>query len=671
MKTTAIAAALGAILLLAPPLAAQSFADPPGRVGRLSYIDGTVSLHAPDQDQWSEAVVNYPVTTGDGFWTQPQSRAEIQVGAVELRLDQSTEADIVRLDDAATVLRVDQGTIEVHVIAMPAGGVAVLTPLGQVDLLTTGSYHVEAGEPGPDNAPPNQMIVSVLQGRARVAGQRSSLTVEAGESAVGASNPPSFQLVQATATPFDDWALARERREAQPVATAWYVPPTMTGYQDLDQYGQWTTDPTYGTVWYPASLPTGWAPYRYGHWVWVQPWGWTWVDDAPWGFAPFHYGRWAFVRGRWAWCPGDYHARPVYAPALVAFVGGGGFGITVAAGEPVGWVPLAPGERFHPWYHTGTAYVQRVNYVRYSTHVTNNIVINNNYGKAQTSQFRNARAATVVSAHAFASAAPVQHAEVRVDPKHLNQAHTVATLTHVQPTVEARGAIAHPEAASTTAVARPEKRAPAPPATASREPALRGPTAPEATHATPPKPETHATTPAAHPPAPTPEGRPATPPTPETHVATPAPHPPTPKPEARSAAPAPHPPTTTPETHAATSAPHPPTATPEARPPSPPPTRQAAVTPRVTPPPIPHPFAATPRPAAHPLPPAKVQRPVQNTRITPTPQGWQRAPAKPVAARPEQPPHPAPAPRPAPAAHPAPPQGGNGGGQGGAPNRHP
>jgi len=657
MKTTAIAAALGAILLLAPPLAAQSLADPPGRVGRLSYIDGTVSLHSPDQDQWSEAVINYPVTTGDGFWTQPQSHAEVQVGAVEMRLDESTEADIVRLDDAATVLRVDQGVIEVHVIAMPAGGVAVLTPTGQVTLLTVGSYHIEAGQPGPDNAPPNQMIVSVLQGTARVGGQRSSLTVQAGESAIASGT--GFQLVQAEPTAFDNWALARERREAQPTATAWYVPNTMTGYQDLDQEGQWTTDPTYGTVWYPSSVPADWAPYRYGHWVWIQPWGWTWVDDAPWGFAPFHYGRWAYIRDRWAWCPGDYHVRPVYAPALVAFIGGG---ITIAAGTPVGWVPLAPGERFHPWYHTTNTYATRVNYVRYSTHVTNNIVINNNYSRAQTSQFRNARAATVVSAHAFSSAAPVQRSEVKVDPQHLNQARTVATLTHVQPTVEARGAIAHPEAASATAVARPEKSAPAPTATPKREITPRGPTAPEATRGAP-TPETHTATPAPHPP--TPEGRPVTPPPPETHVATPAPHPPTPTPEARTETPAPRPPI--PETHAAAPAPHPPTATPEARPPSPPPTRQAAVTPpRVAPPPIPHPFAATPRPAAHPLPPAKVQRPVQNTRITPTPQGWQRTPVQPAAAHPPQPQRPAPAPHPAPAAHPAPPAP-----QGGEPQRHP
>jgi len=653
MRTTAIAAALGAILLLAPPLAAQSLADPPGRVGRLSYIEGTVSLHAPDQDQWSEAVVNYPVTTGDGFWTQPQSRAEIQVGAVEMRLDQMTEADIVRLDDAVTHLRVDQGTIEVHVIVMPPGGVSVLTPLGQVDLLTVGSYHIEAGEPGPGNAPPNQMIVSVLQGRARVAGPRSALTVEAGESAVATANPPSFQLVQASPTEFDNWALERERRELQPTATAWYVPPTMTGYQDLDQYGQWTSDPVYGSVWYPSAIPVGWAPYRYGHWVWVPPWGWTWVDDAPWGFAPFHYGRWAFIRDRWAWCPGAYGVRPVYAPALVAFIGGG-FGITITAGEPVGWVPLAPGERFHPWYHTGAAYVQRVNYVRYSTRITNNVVINNNYGNARTAQFRNARAATVVSAHAFTAAAPVQHAALHVDTQHLDQARTTASLTHIKPTPEARGAIAHPEAASATAIAHPEKRAPAPPATANREPTPRGPTTPEATHVTPPPPTASR--------EPTPRG----PTTPEaTHVAPPPPtvmrgndHPQPATPETRTATPAPHPPTSTPETHVATPAPHPPT--PESRPASPPPTRQAAVTPRVTPPPIPHPFTAAPRPPAHPLPPATVQRPVQNTRITPTPQGWQRTPVKPVAAKPPQP-QPQ---HPAPAQHPAAPQGGE-------QNRHP
>ena len=86
----------------------------------------------------------------------------------------------------------------------------------------------------------------------------------------------------------------------------------MTGYEELDSYGEWTAVTTYGEVWFPTSVPANWAPYREGRWVWIEPWGWNWVDDAPWGFTPFHYGRWARVEDRWAWVPGEYVPEPVY-----------------------------------------------------------------------------------------------------------------------------------------------------------------------------------------------------------------------------------------------------------------------------------------------------------------------------------------------------------------------
>ena len=66
-------------------------------------------------------------------------------------------------------------------------------------------------------------------------------------------------------------------------------------------------------------VAAGWAPYRYGRWAWVSPWGWTWIDDARWGFAPFHYGRWAYASNRWCWVPGPRYVHAVYAPALVAW----------------------------------------------------------------------------------------------------------------------------------------------------------------------------------------------------------------------------------------------------------------------------------------------------------------------------------------------------------------
>jgi uncharacterized protein DUF6600 len=103
-------------------------------------------------------------------------------------------------------------------------------------------------------------------------------------------------------------------------------------------------------------VPMGWAPYRYGHWVWIEPWGWTWVEHEPWGFAPFHYGRWAYVGSRWGWLPGSMVARPYYAPALVVFVDGGRIEVGTQA-----WFPLGPGEPYHPWYHADREYRDRMN----------------------------------------------------------------------------------------------------------------------------------------------------------------------------------------------------------------------------------------------------------------------------------------------------------------------
>ena len=89
--------------------------------------------------------------------------------------------------------------------------------------------------------------------------------------------------------------------------TAQYVAPDVTGYEDLDDNGTWSSEAEYGYVWTPTSVAVGWSPYHDGRWAWVAPWGWTWIDDAPWGYAPFHYGRWAHVRNRWCWVPGPRH----------------------------------------------------------------------------------------------------------------------------------------------------------------------------------------------------------------------------------------------------------------------------------------------------------------------------------------------------------------------------
>jgi hypothetical protein len=457
---------LALLLLIGGTLGA--LADPPGRVGRLSYVEGTVSFHAGDQEQWAAAVLNYPVTSGTAFWTEPESRAEIQIGGAEVRLDQSTELDIVRLDDEGTQLHVGQGVVNVHLRSAPPNGIHVVTPHSEADLLKAGSYRIDAGV-ARGSALPEQVQIAVLEGEARINEPRASLDIRPGESAVIGGEPVSFTLVETSSTPFDDWSLMRERRE-EVSESARYVSPEVTGYEDLDRYGHWRTSPSRGAVWYPISVPAGWAPYRYGHWAYVQPWGWTWVDDAAWGFAPFHYGRWVNDdEGGWGWHPGERVAQPIYAPALVAFIGGAGWGVSLSVGSApaVGWVPLAPSEVFHPYYPTSVNYVRNVNISNVTRTEINNITVNNTtVNNTTVNNFANQRAATVVPSAAFTRAAPVQQATLALPNEQLAQVPVMAKVDHLQPTLAARAGIARP-AATQVPVPGPNT-----PATVARDPVV-------------------------------------------------------------------------------------------------------------------------------------------------------------------------------------------------------
>ena len=169
---------------------------------------------------------------------------------------------------------------------------------------------------------------------------------------------------------FDDWTAERERQLNDVPATR-YVSRDVVGYEDLDRYGNWYSDSQYGEVWSPRIVPIGWAPYQFGRWIWVSPWGWTWLDSTPWGFAPFHYGRWAQVHQRWCWVPGPRHRHAVFAPALVAWSGGHAIGGSYSRQHrPRGWIPLAPREVYVPEHRASPRYLREVN-------VSNTLIANN------------------------------------------------------------------------------------------------------------------------------------------------------------------------------------------------------------------------------------------------------------------------------------------------------
>ena len=381
--------------------AAAAEADPPARVGRLNYLSGAVSFSpAEASDEWRQAVVNRPLTSGDRLWVDHNARAELHVGSTAIRLAPLTSLDVLNLDDDTLQVRLAQGVINLRVRDLMRGEIVeVATPTGAVLIREAGSYRISV------DAQTGVSRVMVNYGQAEVIAPTQTVTVPSSQSAlISADTGIVFEPAPyGSGDKFERWAAQRDRAEDGAMASH-YVSRDMTGYEDLDDNGSWRTLAEYGAVWVPSRVPSGWAPYRFGHWLWMSPWGWTWVDDASWGFAPFHYGRWVWLdESYWAWAPGPRMRRPVYAPALVAFIGGSSLSIAAKTGPAVGWFPLGWREPFIPWYRASTTYARNLN----TSHRADVNTPHVNY------VYRNRPAAlTVVSQQTFASARPVAAAGI-------------------------------------------------------------------------------------------------------------------------------------------------------------------------------------------------------------------------------------------------------------------
>ena len=332
-------------------------ADPPSRVARLAYITGDVGLLPAGASTWSDANINRPLTTGDRLSTGTNARAELELGGTNLRMDGGTDFGVLDLNEQLAQIELTQGTLGVGVRDLRDGqSVEIDTPTVALIVDRQGSFRVDVGDDGRGTR------VSVLDGCAVVYGENNAQrNLVAGRSYQFDDSALQRVVVSDLAADdaFDAWGRERDQRYARSPSSQ-YVSDQVVGYQDLDHYGAWQTDNDYGAVWYPTQVASTWAPYSDGHWAYIAPWGWSWVDAAPWGFAPYHYGRWANMRGRWGWIPGPIGVRPIYAPALVAFVGGGGWSVGIGNG-PVGWFPLGPGEIYNPWYRASRNYYTNVN----------------------------------------------------------------------------------------------------------------------------------------------------------------------------------------------------------------------------------------------------------------------------------------------------------------------
>jgi len=468
-----LAAFLGALFSVQAGLSQETTdpapaVDPPGRVARISYLQGNVSLEPAGVDNFAQAELNYPVTVGDRVYVDLQALAELETAGLAVRLANGADVMLASLTDQVAQLGLAQGSIRVATrdLTAPdgtAGIVEIDTPNGSILVQMPGDIRVDS-YPQDDST-----VVTVTSGQVEIAAGAFHQTLAAGQSLqISGANPVSTQFVELLPPdPLDMFDQDRESLYQSSLSVQdQYVSPDMIGADDLDQYGDWTASADYGEVWYPRGVAVGWIPYRNGHWAWVAPWGWTWVEAEPWGFAPFHYGRWAVFGGRWGWVPGPppvvvgRPVRPIYSPALVAFVGGPDVSLAIGFGGASGagvtaWFPLGPREPYVPWYHASAVYVNRVNvtnlYSRDAAEVRSNYAnrTSNVYAgnSANFTYVNRTVATTAVTQKDFAAGHAVGSSQaLRLDASARAQLNQAPVLPH--PLVTPAASIAAPQAAA-------------------------------------------------------------------------------------------------------------------------------------------------------------------------------------------------------------------------------
>jgi hypothetical protein len=429
-----------ALALFMPAYASADESDPPTRIARLAYAEGSVSFQPGGTQDWVAATINRPLTTGDQLWADRDSRAELQLDGSLLRLAGSTAVSLLNLSDNVTQVQLSSGTLLIRVRRLDDNETYEIdTPNLAFSILRPGLYRLSVDETGATTA------IRIRSGQGEVTGGGTAYTVQANEDVVFSGTDQLTEYAQSNAPyedSFDAWSASRDGRSEHSVASR-YVSPDIVGYEDLDDQGAWRPTPDYGNVWFPTRVEASWAPYHNGHWSYIAPWGYTWVDDQPWGFAPFHYGRWVSVRGAWGWIPcpprpefGVY-VRPVYAPALVAWVG---------VGAGVAWFALGPREVYVPSYPVSRQYVNNINVsnTTVNTTVINNVynttIINNKTVNVTKVNYVNRDVPGAIAAttsQAFNTAQPVSRNLVRVDQRALSGAPVHAFAPATVPTKQA------------------------------------------------------------------------------------------------------------------------------------------------------------------------------------------------------------------------------------------
>ena len=371
----AVVAAFG-LIAQASPAGAQVYS---GGVAEVSVANGSVVIVRGDSGAQVAAAINAPLVPGDYLSTGSGSSAEVQFdGASMLRLGSSSQVRFVNLGSGSREVQLGGGTVDLAALQGSGDGAQIDTPSLTVRPNQSGDYRVSLGGNG-------QTLVTVRSGSATISTGQGSQTLTPGSTLVayGPYNNPQISMQGALGfDSFDQFNMSRDQSIESAYNSSPYLSPQLAGYSNLGNYGQWQNVPGYGYAWAPNNQSqSNFAPYQNGQWVWEPGSGYTWVDNSPYGYTTSHYGTWFNnpSYGGWLWQPPAYQDQTTasglasaWLPAAVSFFLTGGSGMDLGSllngfsslngsygnNTNIGWVPLAPGEQYQPWYGTNYSYPQ-------------------------------------------------------------------------------------------------------------------------------------------------------------------------------------------------------------------------------------------------------------------------------------------------------------------------
>lgn len=351
------------------------------RVARITLLNGDVQIKRNSVENWEKATNNLPLAEGDELTTSRDARIEIEFDRYNyLRLAENSYLKITTLRDGGIAVSLPQGTMVLRVSKFEKDKefFEIDAPKTTLAVQKEGMYRIDSGDTNSSEI----RLTATEKGEARIYSGNSGFTLKNGRSAklfLSGNFEGEWETGDASryADEFDSWVLERDAIVAKRLRDSnvdKYYDSEITGADELLENGQWIYTRKYGYVWKPYSSSisgySNWSPYRYGHWRWFPPYGWTWVNDEPWGWATYHYGRWVWDNGGWYWSPyaRNRWRRSWWSPALVIVTYSGGYYC---------WYPLP----YHYNYYNYNAYYYNNN----TTIINNNTtIINNNPTPTQT-----------------------------------------------------------------------------------------------------------------------------------------------------------------------------------------------------------------------------------------------------------------------------------------------